>query len=171
MNIQRMIHMNVWEFLGISPTMDVKVIKRAYAKKLRGAHPEDDIAAFQALQEAYQAALKEAQYLSTVAVEDDDTINNATNIDNANLNVESIESEPSTVQGDRNNRSEHLSKQVQNGLPYSTHVEENNFPVWFMEQIDAIYGDFNARIDASNWKVEHSVRCITYHFTVIESIS
>lgn len=47
--------MNAWEFLEISPTMDVKVIKRAYARKLRDAHPEDKIEAFQSLQEAYKA--------------------------------------------------------------------------------------------------------------------
>lgn len=65
-----MIRVNAWGFLEISPTMDVKVIKRAYARKLRDAHPEDEIEAFQSLQEAYKAALQEAKYLSSIAVED-----------------------------------------------------------------------------------------------------
>lgn len=48
---------NFWSILGIEPTDDKKVIKRAYAKQSRIYHPEEQPEAFQSLQEAYQAAL------------------------------------------------------------------------------------------------------------------
>ncbi len=49
-----------WELLGISPTKDIRAIKRAYAEKLRLHHPEDDPEGFQNLHEAYRAALEYA---------------------------------------------------------------------------------------------------------------
>lgn len=48
----------MWILLGIAPTHDPKVIKRAYARQLKQNHPEDHPENFQRLHEAYQAALK-----------------------------------------------------------------------------------------------------------------
>ena len=49
-----------WEVLGIAPSTDRKVVKRAYSKQLKSTRPDDDPAAFQLLYEAYQTALAEA---------------------------------------------------------------------------------------------------------------
>ena len=49
--------MSFWQVLGIEPTDDKKVIKRAYAKQLKVNRPEEDSIAFQQLNEAYQQAL------------------------------------------------------------------------------------------------------------------
>lgn len=54
-----------WQVLGLSgPTADKKAIKRAYAQQVKLYHPEDHPEEFQALQAAYQEALKRATDLS-----------------------------------------------------------------------------------------------------------
>ncbi|RDX00958.1 hypothetical protein [Listeria kieliensis] len=45
--------MNEWEILGIEPTNDLKMVKRAYAAKLKTTHPQDKPAEFQELKEAF----------------------------------------------------------------------------------------------------------------------
>lgn len=53
--------MNCWEILEVEPTDNQRSIKRAYAKKLKVTHPEDDASQFQALQEAFEHAIYLAQ--------------------------------------------------------------------------------------------------------------
>ena len=54
-----------WQVLGVSgPTADKKAIKRAYAQQVKLYHPEDHPEEFQALQAAYQEALKRATELA-----------------------------------------------------------------------------------------------------------
>ena len=54
-----------WQVLGLSgPTADKKAIKRAYAQQVKLYHPEDHPEEFQALQAAYQEALKRATELA-----------------------------------------------------------------------------------------------------------
>jgi len=64
--------MNCWDILGIEPIDDVKIIKRAYARKLKIYHPEDDPNGFQALRDAYERALKQAEFQKNVNVLPDD---------------------------------------------------------------------------------------------------
>lgn len=54
--------MNPWTLLGLAPTGDEREIKRAYARKLKVTRPDDDPVAYQALREAYDWALRNAQY-------------------------------------------------------------------------------------------------------------
>ncbi len=49
-----------WDILGIEPTEDKAIIKRAYAKKVKKANPEDDPDAFQELRQAYEQAIEYA---------------------------------------------------------------------------------------------------------------
>lgn len=56
--------MNIWKILGIEPTVDKKVIKKAYAAKTRETHPEEKPEEFKQLHEAYQMALGYADYMS-----------------------------------------------------------------------------------------------------------
>lgn len=54
-----------WQVLGLAgPTADKKAIKRAYAQQVKLYHPEDHPEEFQALQAAYQEALKRATDLA-----------------------------------------------------------------------------------------------------------
>jgi len=54
--------MNCWNILLIEATEDKREIKRAYARRLKVTHPEDDAVAYQQLREAYDAALEDADY-------------------------------------------------------------------------------------------------------------
>ena len=52
--------MNIWEILGIEPTKDIKLIKKAFAEKTKEVHPEDNPEGFKMLYTAYRSALKYA---------------------------------------------------------------------------------------------------------------
>lgn len=50
---------SAWDILEIAPTDDLSVIKKAYSKKLKIYHPEDDPEGYQMLREAYDYLSKE----------------------------------------------------------------------------------------------------------------
>lgn len=50
--------MNIWNILGISPTDNVDIIKKAYRNKLKSTRPDDDEKAFMQLRDAYEQALE-----------------------------------------------------------------------------------------------------------------
>lgn len=54
--------MSQWEILGIEPSADERVIKRAYAQRLKVARPDEDPKQFQALRTAYEYALDTARH-------------------------------------------------------------------------------------------------------------
>jgi len=51
---------HIWRLLGIEATGDLKAIKKAYAARLKHTRPDDDADAYQALRQAYEAALARA---------------------------------------------------------------------------------------------------------------
>lgn len=52
---------SIWSVLGIEPTNDEREVRRAYARRLKQVHPEDDPDGFKALREAYERALDMAR--------------------------------------------------------------------------------------------------------------
>src|SRR5690554_7101094 len=51
----------IWGVLGLTPTEDERVIRKAYLSLLPGVHPEEDPDGFRALREAYEFALESAR--------------------------------------------------------------------------------------------------------------
>lgn len=52
-----------WDLLELEPTGDALAIKRAYARQLKNHRPDDAAQAYQALREAYEWALTEADWI------------------------------------------------------------------------------------------------------------
>lgn len=129
--------MRPWDVLEIDPTREESVIKRAYAKKLRQHHPEEDPEGYQRLREAYDSALKQAKQLAAMPVaithdlDDEDE-------DEEEWEEASVPFYPWLPDED----------EVEQVLP--TVVQH---PVHaLMEQIEELYDDFPARIEPKNWE-------------------
>jgi hypothetical protein len=58
-----------WELLDLEPTGDVLAIKRAYARQLKQNRPDDAPEAYQALRQAYEWAMREADWIRKSVVE------------------------------------------------------------------------------------------------------
>lgn len=119
--------MDFWDFLGINPTNDKGLIKKAYAKKLKIYHPEDDPEGFQKLREAYDNALKYADDMQEreeqVVITDDSSL-------------EVIQTYPRV---ERLNDSNHKAS-------------DDDMLSDFFNQLYTLYDDFFSRIDTEKWE-------------------
>jgi hypothetical protein len=53
--------MDIWRELSIAPTSDARAVRRAYARRLKEVHPEDDPEGFERLRRAYELAMRWAE--------------------------------------------------------------------------------------------------------------
>ncbi|MBM6616604.1 J domain-containing protein [Bacillus suaedaesalsae] len=121
--------MSFWEILGIEPTQDHSSIKKAYAKKLKVYHPEDDPEGFQRLREAYDNAVRYAKnppeqptfFIDDEEIEEDE--------------IAGTESLPKVDLF-------HHHEDIERVDPLKD----------FMEQLYSIYHDFSSRIDIEKWQ-------------------
>lgn len=65
-----MITKEQWSLLGIEETADRKIIKKAYAEKVKLTHPEEDPLGFQLLQKAYHEAIAYASHAAMQTAEE-----------------------------------------------------------------------------------------------------
>ena len=133
--------MSLWNLLEIEPTEDIKTIKRAYSKKLKVYHPEDDPEGFQKLREAYDFALKYAE----------------NNKNNDNEVIDSSNEQIITSIGFSEPSIDHLviSKNIfynniENNIKQTlTNKEKAND---FFIKIEDLYNDFFSRIELKCWQ-------------------
>jgi hypothetical protein len=69
----------IWETLGIEPTTDESVIRRAYARELKQHRPDQDPQGYQQLREAFDAAKEYAK--GEMIWLDDGNVQAAVNLD------------------------------------------------------------------------------------------
>lgn len=122
---------DMWHILEIAATNDVAIIKKAYARKLKIHHPEDDPQGYQNLREAYDRAIQEAKY----SMEDNYIGNIEENIEYDSDNISLNHIFPS-------------SPIIEEGSIFGEHKESNEI---FMQGFKDLYSDFFSRIDIQKW--------------------
>ncbi len=121
--------MSPWAILEIEPTDDLSVIKKAYSRKLKVYHPEEDPQGYQRLREAYDWILKERKKGSlsaasfTIVAED-----------------ETEELEEELIIPPLNWFDDH----------HSLHSKEDLADP-FMQKAEKVYFDFHSRINPDAW--------------------
>lgn len=119
--------MSIWSTLEIEPTDDISVIKKAYAKRLKIHHPEEDPEGYQRLREAFDQAMKSAKQMK----------------DKPFAQLEET---------DEYDRDPIISPWVDSNAEVATTVIAEHPVYLFMERIETLYDDFFARIELKNWE-------------------
>lgn len=162
--------MSYWEILDISPTLEASIIKKAYAKKLKIFHPEDDPHGFQRVREAYDSALRYAknnqlsEVISTnpIQAKDNNRLESSSYIEESNsyvdddrrIKINNIH-EDNYVHKDYeindiypiSNGNINLTEDFVNDAP-----DNNQLMDEFFERIDEVYNDFFLRIEEKKWE-------------------
>ncbi|WP_083485110.1 J domain-containing protein [Paenibacillus ihumii] len=130
--------MKYWAVLGIDPTTDESVIKKAYAKQLQAHHPEEDPQGYQLLREAYEWAKKHSRALHKEEV-DSDIDESGWSDDRSGIDR--------TYEGVA--VTQHEAWQAAH--PESSEPERHPAQLFF-EQMEELYDDFPRRIDPEPWR-------------------
>jgi len=126
--------MNIWNVLEVAPTEEISIIKKAYAKKLKIYHPEDDPEGYQILREAYDSALKAAK-------------NKQNNLENEKQNIPNvIETSEDRKEITKNNKFNIVDNSIDENIKTEQLIEDS------LKKIGQIYDDYFERIKIENWK-------------------
>ncbi|MCM2589909.1 tetratricopeptide repeat protein [Rossellomorea marisflavi] len=131
--------MTQWEILGIEPTDDLSVIKKAYSRQLKNHHPEDDPEGYQNLREAYDSITKMLKQQKRA--EKEAAFSTA---DEAEMEVDIPEE---TITEDE--------EYVPATSLFPDHIGSLHEPLsdvaLLLDQAEVLYGDFEARLDEGRW--------------------
>ncbi|MGD8189081.1 J domain-containing protein [Brevibacillus ginsengisoli] len=138
--------MSIWEIIGIEPTDDVAAIKRAYAKKLKVHHPEDDPEGYQRLREAYDWAIKQAGKKRIQERESEIVITSQSEDSNQSDQDDSDEIDDSELDIKTPPWIHFFEGHKEDPIYHSDKISE------FMQQVEDLYDNFFARIDREKWE-------------------
>lgn len=124
--------MNPWELLEISPTVDVKRIKLAYAALIKKNNPDDNPVAFQKLREAYEFCLDESRKL-----------------EQSSQQTESSQKKPENDETDQPPKG---IRSYYHGGAEDQFEDAEVIAKAFADDFVELYQDFHRRIDISSWK-------------------
>jgi tetratricopeptide (TPR) repeat protein len=138
--------MTSWEILGIEPTDNSSIIKKAYAKKLKVHHPEDDPEGYQRLREAFDKIMKQQKVMASSKREQ-----SGEEQDNRELAIEKMtipeENAEQIVDEDFTQPSPFVDL---NHIADGFHKKEAMVDE-FMSKVETLYHDFPSRIEIDNW--------------------
>ncbi len=139
--------MDIWNVLGINPTDDIGVIKKAYAAKLKVCHPEDDPQGYQRLREAFDSALKYAKMQRKSKDADISQTNENRNVDGGEESQATVDNEIQEPIDD-----EIQPPKVKFRNDFITNVIALEYANdGFIEDAADIYNNFSFRIDEKKW--------------------
>lgn len=148
--------MSIWKTLGIEPTSDTSVIRKAYAKKLRQHHPEEDPEGYQQLREAYDDALEQAKWHTEESLQDDDD-----SLEEESWEYETAEVDETPLSEQREDYDRLSDAAVFSGDDDADDLddERTDWPAFgedqdiaeFIQRVHALYSDFHSRIEPASW--------------------
>lgn len=145
--------MDIWGILEIEPTEEVGAIKKAYAKKLKLHHPEEDPTGYQILREAYDKALKLAKNKKVISYE------TSFELENDAISTEEIYKD---IESRKLNEVNFAEDFINEKMIYKTIDSTNSIKDYNIEALDSViedffyeihnlYKDFHKRVDVKNW--------------------
>ncbi|MGE5702827.1 MAG: tetratricopeptide repeat protein [Clostridia bacterium] len=144
--------MSAWDILGIDPTGDESAIKKAYAKKLRLHHPEDDPEGYQRLREAYDSALKQAKQIPAVTAAAAATSQPIHSSDLMLAYEHSLDEESEDVEYDFDADDFFASQPDDEGEESDSRTVASDPIHVFLDQVEEVYEDFSRRVSPAAWE-------------------
>lgn len=154
-----MLHVNCWKILDIDVTDDLKLIKRAYAKKLKITNPEDDPSGFMQLREAFDQAKQLAEsgeLFDTADVEETEAELNFNSLEESHHsdsedkgNVSDLQTPPQENQADEQQTLEDQTLEKQQAVfdKLRASIEKRHYPDFYQQLTQALDAELFSTLD------------------------